>query len=181
MNVVETALPGVFIIEPRIFGDDRGFFFESWNSEHFSAAGIDAHFVQDNHSMSQRGVLRGLHFQNPDPQGKLVRVIAGSVFDVVVDIRRSSSHFGKWFGIELSAANKRMIWIPEGFAHGFLALEDGTEFLYKCTRGYRPHHQRSIRWDDPAIGIDWPLGNMTPNESAKDAEATSLAHAEVFA
>jgi dTDP-4-dehydrorhamnose 3,5-epimerase len=143
--------------------------------------GITATFVQDNHSRSQRGVLRGLHYQNPEPQGKLVRVTAGAVFDVAVDLRRSSSHFGKWFGLELSAKNKRMLWVPEGFAHGFLALEDGTEFLYKCTSPYRPALEHAVRWDDPEIGIEWPLGNIVPAQSTKDAAATSLADAQVFA
>ena len=181
VNIVETSLPGVVIVEPRVFGDDRGFFFESWNAEAFAAAGIGETFVQDNHSKSQRGVLRGLHFQNPEPQGKLVRVVAGAVFDVAVDIRRSSPHFGQWVGVELTATNKRMLWVPEGFAHGFLALEDGTEFLYKCTRTYRPASEQAIRWDDPAIGIVWPLGDMVPSQSAKDSAATTLADAQVFA
>ena len=181
VTCIETDLPGVVVVEPRVFGDDRGFFFESFNAEAFAAAGLPTHFVQDNHSRSQRGVLRGLHFQNPEPQGKLVRVTAGAVYDVAVDIRRSSPHFGRWTGVELTAANKRMLWVPEGFAHGFLCLEDGTDFLYKCTTVYRPQHEHSIRWDDPAIGIDWPLGDITPSLSGKDAKAVSLDDAEVFA
>lgn len=181
MNVVPTDLPGVLIVEPRVFGDERGFFFESFNAEAFAQAGLPTGFVQDNHSRSQRGVLRGLHFQNPEPQGKLVRVSSGAVWDVAVDLRRSSPHFGRWTGVELSAANKRMLWVPEGFAHGFLCLEDGTDFLYKCTAPYRPRFDRSIRWDDPDIGIDWPLDGMTPSLSAKDQAATSFAAAEVFA
>jgi len=181
VKVIATDLPGVMVIEPRVFGDDRGFFFESWNAEVFGAAGLLASFVQDNHSRSQRGVLRGLHYQNPEPQGKLVRVVAGAVYDVAVDLRRSSATFGKSFGIELSAANKRMLWVPEGFAHGFLSLADDTEFLYKCTRLYRPEYEQSVRWDDPAIGIDWPLSNNTPVLSAKDAAGTTLADARVFA
>ena len=144
MKVVECAIPGPLIIEPRVFGDERGFFMESWNAERFAEAGLDLAFVQDNHSRSQKGVLRGLHFQNPGPQGKLVRVTAGAVFDVAVDLRRSSEHFGKWVGVELSAANKRMFWVPEGFAHGFLTLEDDTDFLYKCTASYAPQSERSL-------------------------------------
>lgn len=181
MNIIETALPGVLLIEPRVFGDDRGFFMESWNAESFAAAGLDLTFVQDNHSKSARGVLRGLHYQNPDPQGKLVRVVAGAVYDVAVDLRRSSPHFGKWVGYELSAENKRMLWVPPGFAHGFLSLADGTEFLYKCTASYRPQHEKSLLWDDPAVGIDWPLDGITPLLAAKDAAGTPLAEAETFA
>lgn len=181
MELIETTLPGVLIIEPRVFGDARGFFLESWNAEVFRAAGLDLRFVQDNHSRSARGVLRGLHYQQPEPQGKLVRVTAGRAFDVAVDIRRSSPTFGQWAGVELSAANKRMFWVPPGFAHGFLSLEDGTDFLYKCTAFYRPAYDHSIRWDDPAIGIDWPLDGIEPQLSAKDLAAKSLADAEVFA
>lgn len=181
MELIETNLPDVLIIQPRVFGDDRGFFLESWNAETFAAAGLDLNFVQDNHSRSARGVLRGLHYQQPEPQGKLVRVTAGRAFDVAVDIRQSSPTFGQWTGVELSAANKRLFWIPPGFAHGFLALEDGTDFLYKCTAFYRPAYDHSIRWDDPAIGIDWPLEGITPQLSAKDAGAKSLAEAELFA
>lgn len=180
MNIVETGLPGVLIVEPRVFGDDRGFFFESWNAEAFAAAGIAVDFVQDNHSKSQKGVLRGLHFQNPEPQGKLVRVVAGAVFDVAVDVRRGSPHFGKWTGVTLSAENKRMLWVPEGFAHGFVATEDDTEFLYKCTRPYRPEHEQTIRWDDPAIGIEWPI-DQEPSLSSKDLAGSLLADARVFA
>lgn len=181
MNIVETALPGPLIIEPKVFGDDRGFFFESWNVETFAKLGLDLHFAQDNHSRSAKGVLRGLHFQNPNPQGKLVRVVAGSVWDVAVDIRRSSSHFGKWVGVELTAANKRMLWIPPGFAHGFLALEDATEFLYKCTAVYDPAAEHSLLWNDPAIGIDWPLNGAQPTLAGKDAAARMLDVTETFA
>lgn len=181
VTVVETGLPGVLIVEPRVFGDDRGFFFESFNTEAFAAAGLPTQFVQDNHSRSQRGVLRGLHFQNPQPQGKLVRVTAGAVFDVAVDLRRSSPHFGRWTGVELSAANKRMLWVPEGFAHGFLCLEDGTDFLYKCTALYRPANEHSLRWDDPTVGIEWPLDGITPALSGKDRDGLSLAQVEAFA
>lgn len=180
MKVVDTALPGVKLIEPKLFGDDRGFFLESWNARTFAEAGIDAAFVQDNHSRSARGVLRGLHYQMVQPQGKLVRVVAGRAFDVAVDIRRSSPHFGRWVGYELSAANKRMLWVPGGYAHGFLALEEGTNFLYKCTDYYAPEHDRSIRWNDPAIGIEWPLDGLEPMLSGKDAAAPLLAEAETY-
>lgn len=181
MNIIETAIPGPLIIEPRVFGDERGFFMESWNAAGFRAADLDLDFVQDNHSRSSRGVLRGLHFQNPEPQGKLVRVVNGAVFDVAVDLRRSSPHFGKWVGVELSAANKRMFWVPEGFAHGFLTLEDGTDFLYKCTGRYAPEHEQSLAWDDPDVGIEWPLAGIVPQLSAKDQVGTSLADIKAFA
>ena len=182
MRVIDTAIPEVKLIEPSVFGDERGFFMETWNAQAFAAAGLDRAFVQDNHSRSSKGVLRGLHYQLGDAaQGKLVRVTAGAVFDVAVDIRRSSPTFGQWVGYELSAENKRMLWVPEGFAHGFLTLEDGTDFLYKCTALYAPAHERSIRWDDPDIGIDWPLEGIVPQLSAKDQAAVSLADAEVFA
>ncbi len=180
MIVHDTALPGVKLIEPKVFGDDRGFFLESWNARVFADAGIDATFVQDNHSRSARGVLRGLHYQIVEPQGKLVRVVSGAVFDVAVDIRRSSPDFGKWAGAELSAENKRMFWVPPGFAHGFVTLSETADFLYKCTTLYAPAHDRGIAWDDPAIGIDWPIDG-TPQLSAKDAAAPRLADAEVFA
>lgn len=181
MQVTPTAIPDVKIIEPRVFGDDRGFFLESWNARAFADAGLDLSFVQDNHSKSASGVLRGLHYQIGPAQGKLVRVIAGSVFDVAVDMRRSSPSFGRWVGETLSAANKRMLWIPEGFAHGFLSLEEGTEFLYKCTAPYMPAAEHCIRWDDPAIGIAWPLDGITPLVSAKDAAGKAFADAETFA
>lgn len=181
MNIVACAIPGPLIIEPRVFGDERGFFMESWNAATFRAAGLDLDFVQDNHSRSSRGVLRGMHFQNPEPQGKLVRVVSGAVFDVVVDLRRSSPHFGQWVGVELSAANKRMFWVPEGFAHGFLTLADGTDFLYKCTSRYAPEHELSLAWDDPDVGIDWPLDGIIPQLSDKDAAGTRLADVKAFA
>ena len=181
MNIIETALPGVLIIEPRVFGDARGFFMETWNAGAFAAAGLDLAFVQDNHSRSQKGVLRGLHFQNPGPQGKLVRVTSGAVFDVAVDLRASSPTFGRWTGVELSADNKRMFWVPEGFAHGFLTLEDNTDFLYKCTAPYAPHSEHTLAWDDPAVGIDWPDLGMAPIISDKDTRGASLADAAVFA
>ena len=180
MNFVETAIADVVVIEPRVFGDDRGFFMESWNARSFREAGLDIDFVQDNHSRSSRGVLRGLHYQSPGPQGKLVRVTAGAVFDVVVDLRRSSPSFGQWVGVELSAANKRMLWLPEGMAHGFLCLEDGTDFLYKCRGAYDPANEHSLLWNDPALGIDWPLEGIEPQLSAKDVAGKPLADAVTF-
>ena len=181
MNIIETAIPGVLIIEPKVFGDERGFFMESWNARAFAEAGIDIDFVQDNHSRSSRGVLRGLHYQQPGPQGKLVRVTAGAVFDVAVDMRRSSPSFGQWVGVELSAANKRMFWVPPGFAHGFVSLENGTDFLYKCTAFYDPANEHSLAWDDPAVGIEWPLEGLEPQLSAKDSAGRPLAEIEGFA
>ena len=180
MKLTRTAIEDVVIIEPAVFGDDRGFFMESWNAARFAEAGIDAAFVQDNHSRSARGVLRGLHYQVNQPQGKLVRVAAGRVFDAVVDLRAASPSFGKWAGVELSADNKRMLWVPPGLGHGFLTLEDGTDFLYKCTEYYSPKDERSIRWDDPTIGIEWPLDGMTPRLSAKDEAGRSLSEAEIY-
>ena len=180
MIVSATALPDVRLIEPRVFGDERGFFFESWNAAAFAAAGLDLAFVQDNHSCSARGVVRGLHYQLVQPQGKLVRVVAGRVFDVAVDLRQSSPSFGKWAGVELSAANKRMLWIPPGFAHGFLTLESGTEFLYKCTAPYDPADERCLRWDDPDVGIEWPLDGMAPQLSEKDRHGAPLSLAETY-
>lgn len=180
MNVIETAIPGVLIIEPKVFGDERGFFMESWNERVFREAGLDIAFVQDNHSRSSRGVLRGLHYQSPNPQGKLVRVTAGAVFDVAVDMRRSSPSFGQWVGVELSAANKRMLWVPEGMAHGFLCLQDGTDFFYKCRGYYDPANEHSLLWNDPAIGIAWPLDGLTPQLAAKDEAGRLLADAVTF-
>ncbi|MBC7506665.1 MAG: dTDP-4-dehydrorhamnose 3,5-epimerase [Sandarakinorhabdus sp.] len=181
MNVIDTALPGVKLIEPKVFCDDRGFFMESWNAATFAAAGLDLHFVQDNHSRSARGVLRGLHYQMHSPQGKLVRVTSGAVFDVAVDIRRSSPHFGQWVGYELSDTNKRMLWVPPGFAHGFLVLSETADFLYKVTTLYDGPDDRGIRWDDPAIAIAWPDAGVAPQLSSKDAIAPVLADAQVFA
>lgn len=181
MNIVPCAIPGPLVIEPKVFGDDRGFFMECWNAAKFREAGLDLTFVQDNHSRSARGVLRGLHFQNPAPQGKLVRVVSGAVWDVAVDLRRSSPHFGQWVGVELSAANKRMFWVPEGFAHGFLTLEDGTDFLYKCTAPYAPEHEQSLAWDDPEVGIAWPLDGITPQLSTKDRSGLPLGQVKAFA
>lgn len=179
MNVIETTLPGVLLIEPRVFGDARGFFLESWNRQAFSERGLDLDFVQDNHSRSTRGVLRGLHYQLHQPQGKLVRVVSGAVFDVAVDLRKSSPHFGKWVGHELSAENKRMMWIPPGFAHGFLVLSDTADFLYKTTALYAPQWDRGVRWNDPDIGVAWPLEGE-PQLSGKDQVAPLLGDAEVY-
>jgi dTDP-4-dehydrorhamnose 3,5-epimerase len=181
VQVIDTALAGVKLIEPRVFGDDRGFFMESWNAQTFAAAGLDLTFVQDNHSRSARGVLRGLHYQIGPAQGKLVRVVSGAVFDVAVDLRRSSPTFGHWVGYELSAANHRMLWVPPGFAHGFLTLQDGTDFLYKCTEFYTPAAEHCLAWDDPTVGIDWPLDGMTPMVSDKDRVGKVLAEAATFA
>jgi dTDP-4-dehydrorhamnose 3,5-epimerase len=181
MHLVETAIPDLVIVEPRVFGDERGFFLESWNRKVFAELGLDLDFVQDNHSRSARGVLRGLHFQNPNPQGKLVRVVAGRAWDVAVDLRQSSPTFGQWVGIELSADNKRMFWVPPGFAHGFVSLEDGTDFVYKCTSFYEPANEHSLLWNDPALGIEWPLEGLEPQLSAKDQAGKPLAEVEPFA
>lgn len=181
MKVVGTPLPGLKLIEPRRFEDARGFFFESWNARTFAEHDIHGPFVQDNHSGSAKGVLRGLHYQIAQPQGKLVRVVRGAAFDVAVDIRRNAPSFGRWAGIELSAENGRMLWIPPGFAHGFLSLEDDTELLYKCTDFYAPEHERCILWSDPGIGIAWPLDSgARPLMAAKDRDAPLLRDAEVF-
>jgi dTDP-4-dehydrorhamnose 3,5-epimerase len=181
VDVKTTSIPGVLIIEPEIFGDDRGFFFESFNERRFAElTGVTARFVQDNHSRSVRNVLRGLHYQIRQPQGKLVRVAAGEVFDVAVDVRKSSPDFGRWVGITLSADNKRAVWIPPGFAHGFAVTSNSAEVLYKTTDYWAPEHERSILWNDPAIGIAWPLDG-TPILSAKDQVANLLHDAEVFA
>lgn len=179
MRIVQTSLPGVLLIEPRVFGDARGFFMETWNRKDFAGLGIDADFVQDNHSRSAKGVLRGLHYQIRQPQGKLVRVTSGSVFDVAVDIRRSSAHFGRWAGWELSADNQRMMWVPPGFAHGFLVLSETADFLYKTSDYYAPEHERCVLWNDPAIGIDWPLDG-DPILSDKDKVGDLLRDAEVY-
>ena len=182
MQFLPTALPGVVLIKPRVFEDARGFFFESWQQPKFAAAGIEATFVQDNHSHSVRHTLRGLHFQIQQPQGKLVRVTRGEAFDVAVDIRRSSPHFGKWVGVRLSEANRQLLWVPPGFAHGYLALSEVVDFIYKCTDVYAPQHERAIRWDDPGIGIEWPLpAGVTPLLSAPDAAATLFKDAECYA
>lgn len=181
MNVIDTAIAEVKIIEPKVFGDERGFFYESFNQARFEAAiGRSVSFVQDNHSRSAKGVLRGLHYQLQQAQGKLVRCTLGEVFDVAVDIRRSSPTFGQWVGVSLSAENKRQLWVPEGFAHGFLVVSEVAEFLYKTTDYYAPAHERAIRWDDVQLGIQWPL-QSAPALSAKDVAALSFAGAEVFA
>lgn len=179
MNIIETTLPGVLLLEPKVFGDARGFFLESWNRETFAELGLDLDFVQDNHSRSAKGVLRGLHYQLNDPQGKLVRVVSGTVFDVAVDLRKSSPHFGQWVGYELSADNHRMMWIPPGFGHGFLVLSDTADFLYKTTAYYAPLWDRGIRWDDPQIGVQWPLEGV-PTLSAKDQVQPLLKDAETY-
>ena len=182
MKVIPTAIPEVLIVEPRVFGDARGFFFESFNQQAFDAAtGTSLQFVQDNHSRSAQGVLRGLHYQlAPKAQGKLVRVVRGVVFDVAVDIRQSSPTFGHWVGVELSEDNQRQLWIPEGFAHGFVVLSDSAEFLYKTTDYYAPEHERSLLWNDPAVGVAWPLEGA-PLLSAKDVAGKPLAECETFA
>ena len=180
MNATPLAIPDVILFEPKVFGDDRGFFFESFNQARFEeAVGHAVSFVQDNHSKSTRGVLRGLHYQIQQPQGKLVRVAQGEVFDVAVDIRRSSPTFGKWVGALLSAENKHQLWVPEGFAHGFVVLSETAEFLYKTTNYYAPAHERSILWNDPDLAIDWKFDGQ-PLLSAKDQAAKTLNEAEVF-
>jgi dTDP-4-dehydrorhamnose 3,5-epimerase len=171
----------VFVLAPKVFGDARGFFFESYNARNFEAAtGARPDFVQDNHSRFGRGVLRGLHYQVRQPQGKLVRVAAGEVFDVAVDIRKSSPTFGKWYGHVLSAENKLQLWIPAGFAHGFVVLSESADFLYKTTDYWAPEHERCIAWNDPDLAIDWPLAGLTPLVSAKDAQGVAFRNAEVF-
>jgi dTDP-4-dehydrorhamnose 3,5-epimerase len=181
MKAIATPLQGVFVIEPKVFGDARGFFFESWNQRAFDdAIGREARFVQDNHSASMRHVLRGMHYQLTRPQGKLVRVVEGEVFDVAVDMRRSSPTFGRWFGEHLSAENRRMMWVPEGFAHGFLVTSERAEFVYKTTEYYVPEDERTLRWDDADLGIAWPLDGA-PLLKAKDTQGTPFAAAETFA
>ncbi|WP_071809261.1 dTDP-4-dehydrorhamnose 3,5-epimerase [Franconibacter pulveris] len=182
MNVIETTLPDVLILEPKVFSDERGFFFESFNHKKFEdAIGYKTEFVQDNHSKSAKGVLRGLHYQMENPQGKLLRVIKGAVYDVAVDLRRASPTFKHWFGIELSADNKKQLWIPEGFAHGFYVLEEGTEFVYKCTSYYHPASEKTLLWNDPEINVAWPLHDMEqPILSAKDMKGQLLANSELF-
>ncbi|MCM2314552.1 MAG: dTDP-4-dehydrorhamnose 3,5-epimerase [Thermoanaerobaculia bacterium] len=178
MNFVETALPGVLIVEPRVFGDDRGFFMEVYHAARFTEAGIGDSFVQDNHSRSSRGVLRGLHYQQPNPQGKLVRAVCGTIFDVAVDIRRGSPHFGRWVGVELSEENKRQLWVPPGFAHGFCVTSESADVVYKCTALYEPANDRGIRWNDPEIGIAWPP--VEPLLSTKDTAAPMLRDAAIL-
>ena len=179
-TVIQTAIPEVLILEPKVFGDSRGFFFESFNAKDFAdATGLNVSFVQDNHSKSAKGVLRGLHYQLQQAQGKLVRVTQGSVFDVAVDIRKSSPIFGKWVGCELSGTNHRQFWVPAGFAHGFVVLSESADFLYKTTDYYAPAYERCIAWNDPSIGIIWPQG-ITPSLSTKDQQGVNLNEAEVF-
>jgi dTDP-4-dehydrorhamnose 3,5-epimerase len=179
-TVTPTAIPDVLMLEPKVFGDARGFFYESFNARDFAqATGVDAQFVQDNHSKSAKGVLRGLHYQIQHAQGKLVRVVRGSVFDVAVDLRKSSPTFGRWMGVELSGDNHRQLWVPPGFAHGFVVLSESAEFLYKTTDYWYPEHERSLSWNDPAIGIDWPI-DFEPQLAAKDQAGKLLAQAEVF-
>jgi dTDP-4-dehydrorhamnose 3,5-epimerase len=180
VKVSPTALPDVLLIEPKVFGDERGFFFESWNKRALAAAGLNAEFVQDNHSQSNRNVLRGLHYQIRHAQGKLVRVCHGTVFDVAVDLRRASPSFGRWAGVTLSAPEQHMLWIPPGFAHGFLVLSDTADFLYKTTDYWYPEHERTLLWNDPALGIPWPLDGA-PILGAKDKIGQPLAVAETFA
>jgi dTDP-4-dehydrorhamnose 3,5-epimerase len=184
VKATRLAIPEVVLLEPKVFGDARGFFFESFNQRAFrEATGLDVPFVQDNHSRSARGVLRGLHYQVKQPQGKLVRVARGRVFDVAVDVRRSSPTFGRWVGAELSEENQHQLWVPAGFAHGFVVLSDSADFLYKTTEYYAPEHERCIAWNDPAIGVEWPLaaaGIAAPVLSAKDAAGARLREAEVF-
>ena len=181
MKATPTAIPDVLVIEPKVFGDARGFFFESFNGKAFDeAVGRHVDFVQDNHSRSSKGVLRGLHYQIQQPQGKLVRVVRGAVYDVAVDIRKSSATFGQWVGVELSEDNHKQLWVPPGFAHGFLVLSETADFLYKTTDYYAPAHERAIVWNDPAIGIRWPDIEMAPQLSAKDAAGIPLAGADTF-
>ncbi len=181
MRFTPTEIPDVVLVEPVVHGDARGFFMETWHAARFAAAGIDARFVQDNHSRSVQGTLRGLHYQLCHPQGKLVRVVQGEVFDVAVDLRRGSPTFARWVGLRLSARNKRMLWIPAGFAHGFYVLSEEAEFVYKCTDYYAPECERCLRWDDPDLAIDWPLiEGAAPLVSAKDAAGAWLGEAEVF-
>lgn len=180
MKITATKIPDALIIEPKVFGDERGFFFESFNQKQFKAlTGIDKEFVQDNHSLSSKGVLRGLHYQIKQPQGKLVRVVSGEVFDVAVDLRKSSSTFGQWVGVNLSAENKRQFFVPEGFAHGFIVLSETAEFLYKTTNYYAPEFERCIQWNDTDLAIDWKYDEK-PLVSEKDSKGTSFLHAEMF-
>ena len=179
MNFTPTKIPDVILIEPKVFGDARGFFYESWNERTFRSLGLDVHFVQDNHSKSQKNVLRGLHYQIQHPQGKLVRVVSGAVYDVAVDLRRSSPTFGQWVGFVLSAENAQMAWIPPGFAHGFCVTSESAEFLYKTTDYWYPEHERTLLWNDPTLNINWPLHD-TPLIAAKDAAGRLLVDTETF-
>lgn len=181
MKLLSTKIPDVLVIEPDVFGDDRGFFMETYNEEKFRKAGLDLMFVQDNHSKSAKGILRGLHYQLPNPQGKLVRVISGEVFDVAIDMRKSSPTFGQWVGEYLSAENKKMLWVPEGFAHGFYVTGDSAEFVYKCTAPYSPRDEHVLLWCDSQLGIDWPIKEgEVPKLSSKDSKGKLLVDAECF-
>lgn len=181
MQFHDTDIDDVKVIEPNVFGDERGFFMETFRANVFAEHCGTRNFVQENHSLSSRGILRGLHYQIRQPQGKLVRVVRGRVYDVAVDMRRSSKTFGKWVGVELSAENKLQLWVPEGFAHGFYVMSETAEFVYKCTDYYAPEHERSLRWDDPSVGIDWPLlHGETPKLSQKDADGASWSNADFF-
>jgi dTDP-4-dehydrorhamnose 3,5-epimerase len=180
VKLTATSLSGALVIEPTVFEDERGFFFESWSAREFARSVTADPFVQDNHSRSARGVLRGLHYQKPNEQGKLVRVVNGAVFDVIVDLRTRSATFGHWFGVELSASNRLMLWVPPGFAHGFLSLEDETDLLYKCTDYYHPEAEHTLLWNDPKLAIGWPLHGMNPIVSQKDRDGQCLADLETF-
>jgi dTDP-4-dehydrorhamnose 3,5-epimerase len=181
MQIIDTALDSVKIIEPKVFGDDRGFFLESWNKKMFENHELPSHFVQDNHSRSSQGVLRGLHYQLKNPQGKLVRVTSGEVFDVAVDMRKSSAQFGQWVGVLLSESNKRQLWVPPGFAHGFYVVSESADFQYKCTDYYLPEYERSLMWNDPAVGIEWPIiEGAEPLLATKDAAGLPLDQCDTF-
>ena len=181
MQIIDTALDSVKIIEPKVFGDDRGFFLESWNKQLFEEHGLPGHFVQDNHSRSSQGVLRGLHYQLKNAQGKLVRVTSGEVYDVAVDMRKSSKQFGQWVGVLLSESNKRQLWVPPGFAHGFYVVSASADFQYKCTDYYSPEHERSLMWNDPSVGVEWPIIDGTePLLAAKDAAGLPIDQCDTF-
>jgi dTDP-4-dehydrorhamnose 3,5-epimerase len=180
MKIIDTAIADLKIIEPKVFGDERGFFLETWNASAFASLGLDLKFVQDNHSRSAHGILRGLHYQIQNPQGKLVRVTSGQVYDVAVDMRAKSPTFGQHVGVVLSAENKRMFWVPPGFAHGFYVMSESADFVYKCTEYYTPEFERSLLWNDPSLKIDWPIGDSLPILSAKDKAGLVLSSAEVF-
>jgi len=181
MKMIETDIPDVKIIQPTVFGDQRGYFMETWSQQNFSASGLEINFIQDNHSRSSQGILRGLHYQIKHPQGKLVRVVTGKVFDVAVDIRQDSSTFGQWVGVVLSDENHQMLWVPPGFAHGFYVMSEQADFLYKCTDIYAPEYERCIKWDDAEIGIEWPLMNkQQPLLSEKDKKGLNLSVADIF-
>lgn len=182
MQIVDTALDAVKVLEPKVFGDDRGFFLESWNKELFEQHGLPGNFVQDNHSRSSQGVLRGLHYQIKNPQGKLVRVTQGEVFDVAVDMRKSSSQFGQWVGVLLSESNKKQLWVPPGFAHGFYVVSESADFQYKCTDYYSPEFERSLLWNDPSVGIEWPIiAGTEPLLAAKDKAGLPIGQCDYFA